>query len=94
MILKDQNTREHSAWTAGNGDPMHRCVSQTGYLAHGNSKGETRERSRHKNHSNRVVWNMEIWNVGTKGKSPKQGLTSAKDLTIELPEGRESPTID
>ena len=28
---------------------------------------------------------------GTKEKSPKQDLTSAKDLTIELNEGRESP---
>ena len=27
-------------------------------------------------------------------KGPKQGLTSAKDLTIDLPEGREPPTID
>ena len=27
---------------------------------------------------------MERVNVGTKGKSPKQDLTSAKDLTIEL----------
>ena len=26
-----------------------------------------------------------------KGKSPKQGLTSAEDLTMELREGRESP---
>ena len=25
------------------------------------------------------------------GESPKQNLTSAKDLTIEPPEGRESP---
>ena len=33
---------------------------------------------------------MKERNVGTKGKSPKQGLISAKDLTIELPEGRES----
>ena len=34
---------------------------------------------------------MEGRNVGTiMGKSPKQGLTSAKGLTIELPEGRES----
>ena len=39
----------------------------------------------------RVVRNMEEKNVGTKEKSPKQALTSAKDLTIELPEGRESP---
>ena len=35
---------------------------------------------------------MEGRNVDTiKGKSPKQGLTSAKDITIELPEGHESP---
>ena len=34
---------------------------------------------------------MEERNVGTKGKSSKQDLTSVKDLTIELPEGRESP---
>ena len=26
-----------------------------------------------------------------KGECPKQGLTSADDITIELPEGRESP---
>ena len=33
---------------------------------------------------------MEERNVGTgRGKNPKQGLTSAKDLTIELLEGRE-----
>ena len=29
--------------------------------------------------------------VVMKGKSPKQGLTSADDITIDLPEGRESP---
>ena len=29
--------------------------------------------------------------MGTKEKSLKQDLTSAKDWTIELPEGRESP---
>ena len=34
---------------------------------------------------------MEEGNVGTKGKSPKQDLTKAKDLTIELLKGRESP---
>ena len=33
---------------------------------------------------------MEETNMDTNGKSPKQGLTSAKDPTIELPEGRES----
>ena len=34
---------------------------------------------------------MEERKVGTKGKSPKQGLAKAKDLTLELPEGSESP---
>ena len=34
---------------------------------------------------------MEKRNVGTKGNSPKQGLTNAKDLPMELREGRESP---
>ena len=34
---------------------------------------------------------MEERNMGTKGKSLKQGLINAKVLPIELPEGRESP---
>ena len=35
---------------------------------------------------------MEGRNVGTiGGESPKQGLTSSKDLRIELPDGRASP---
>ena len=33
---------------------------------------------------------MEERKVGKEGKSPKQDLTSAKDLTIKLSEGRES----
>ena len=37
---------------------------------------------------------MEGRNVGTKKKNPKQGLTRAEDLTVELPEGRDPPTID
>ena len=31
---------------------------------------------------------MEQRNLGTKGKSPQQDLTSTKDLTIELSEGQ------
>ena len=56
--------------------------------AHRNSKGESRGRGRHKRNSNRAVRNLEERNVGTKGKSLKRGLTT------QLPEGRESPTID
>ena len=33
---------------------------------------------------------MEEKTVSTMGKSSKKDLTSAKNLTIELPEGRES----
>ena len=87
VILKDLNTRDHLAWTAGNGDPMHEvCIPHTIPRA-----WEQQGRSRHKNNSKRGVTNMEKRNVDTKAESPKQGLTSAKDITIELPEGRESP---
>ena len=55
MILKDQNTRDHSAWTIGNGDLMHEVCIHTGYLAHGNSKDETRGKSRYKNYSNKLI---------------------------------------
>ena len=34
---------------------------------------------------------MKERNVGTNGKSPKQDLTNAKDLPMELPEGRKCP---
>ena len=45
-----------------------------------------------KNNSKRVVKNIKERNVGTiMGKSPKQGQTRAKDLSIELPEGRQLP---
>ena len=35
----------------GTGIPCTRCVSHAGYLMHGNSKSETRGRSRYKNNS-------------------------------------------
>ena len=49
---------------------------------------EARGRNRRKNRSKRVK-NMAERNVD--GKVPKQGLTSAKYLTIMLPEARDSP---
>ena len=55
------------------------------HIMHGNSKGEASVRNRYKNNSKRVVRNLEERNVGMKGKSPKQGLTSTKDLATELP---------
>ena len=64
------------------------------YLTQYTSRMETarvkQEEETDKNNA-RVVRNLEERNVDTKGKSPKQGLINAKDLTIELPEGSESP---
>ena len=51
------------------------CILHRISRAHGNSKGEVRRGIRHKNNSNRGLRNLEGRNVGTKGKSPKQGLT-------------------
>ena len=85
MILKYQNTRNNSAWTPWSG-----CVSHTGYPAHENRKGEARGRNRHKNNAREYSKKSKRKKRGTKGKSRKQGLTSANDLTIELPEERES----
>ena len=39
------------------------CVFLTGYLAHGNRKGEARGKSRYKNNSKRVVKNLEERNI-------------------------------
>ena len=41
-------------------------LSHTGYLAHGNSEGEARGRSKHKNDIERGVRNMEERIEGTK----------------------------
>ena len=86
-MQKTEIQGERLVWTVGNGDPIHGCVSHRVYLAHGNSKGEGRGKSGHKN-SKRAVRNMEGRIVDTiGGESRKQGLISAKDLPIELPEG-------
>ena len=66
--------------------PCTGCVSHIGYLRHGNSKGEARGRSRHKNNSKRVA---RTWT--RRKKSPKQGVASAEDPTIMLLEGPNSP---
>ena len=81
MILKDQNTRDHSRLTIGNGDTMQGVCIPHSILAHGNSKGEARGKNRHKNKNNaKVVRNLKERNVRSKGKSPKQDLTSANDI--------------
>ena len=46
-----------SGMSCRDGDTCTGCVSNTGYLAHGDSKGEARGRRRHKNNS-RVVRNL------------------------------------
>ena len=60
------------------GIPPTRCVSNIGYFAHRNGKGEAKGRSRNKNNSKIVVKNIEGRNVGTiREKSLKQSLTIA-----------------
>ena len=56
---------------------MQGCVQHTGYMEHGNSKGEAEGKSRHDNNSKRVIRNMEERNAGTKGKNPKQKSSKA-----------------
>ena len=47
---------------------MHGVCINTGYLAHGNSKGEARERGRHKSNSKKVVRNLEVKKRGNEGE--------------------------
>ena len=49
---------------------MHGNVSHTGYLAHGKSKGEARERNKHESNSKRVIRNLDERKVSTKGERP------------------------
>ena len=77
-LFTDKNTRDHLAWTAESEDPMHGVCNV--YPTQDTLRmGTARGRSRHKSNSKRRGINMEERNVGTKGKSPKQDLTSAKD---------------
>ena len=84
--IKDnyRNARTIQYGLQGTENPCTGCVSHTGYLAHWNNKGEARGRGRHKNNNSKsVVRNMKEKNLGTiREKNPKQGLTSAKDITI------------
>ena len=59
----------------GNGDPMREvCIPHTVYIAHRNSKGEIRGRSRHKNNCKRFAKkNLEEMNVSTRGNVPNKG---------------------
>ena len=52
-------------------------------------KGEEETDTRIMQESSKKSGRKERWHY--KGKSPKQGITRAKDLTIELPEGRDYP---
>ena len=59
------------------------------------AKGAIRGRSRHKNNGKRVVRNVEGRNMSNiRGKSPKQSLASAEDITMILTHGGDSPYID
>ena len=55
------------------------CSENTEYLAHGNSNGKIRERSKHQYNIKREVNNVEERNVDTKKKSFNQALTISKE---------------
>ena len=80
-VEKDQNTRDRLAWTIGNGDSMH---DRGVYPTEDTSRMETAKVNQEEEVDTRTI-------VKGGGECPKQGLISAKDLTIEHPEGRESP---
>ena len=85
----DRNTRDHLAQTIGTCISCTRCASHTGFLAHGNSKGEAKI-SGHQNNSKSSEKYERKERRYNNGKIPKQCLTSAKDKTIEFPKGRGS----
>ena len=62
-VAKDRNTWG-TVGTVGNGDPMHEVCIQQSIPRAWNNKSEGIGRSRHKNNSKGVVWNMEGRNVG------------------------------
>ena len=77
----------------GSRDPMYWvcvCAYPTQYTSRMGTARVKQEEEIDKNNV-RVVRNLEERNVGTKGKSSKQNLHSAENLTIELPERREFP---
>ena len=55
--------------------------------------GTARVKQEEETDSRIIARNLKERNVDTKNKSPKQGLTSTKDLKIMLLEGRDYPTI-
>ena len=61
-----------------------RCVSHTGCIAHRNIKGGVKSKSEHKNNNGIINSKYEERYVGIKLKVPKQGLTSAKVLTLKV----------
>ena len=70
----------------------------TGYLENGNSKGDARGRSEHRNHSKRVLQNMGRRNVGTiRGKIPNKANLALRNeiVTTEVthPPVHEKKTI-
>ena len=64
LVANDKKTRETiQHGLQGTGIPCTRCVFHTGYLAHGNNKGEARGRSRQQSNSERGVRNIKEKNV-------------------------------
>ena len=70
-LFTDRNTRDYRERS-----PMHEVCIPHRIPCTWEQQGW---RNRYKNNSKRVIKNVEEMNVGTKGESPKQGLTINKD---------------
>ena len=90
MILKDKNTRGHSVWTIENGDPMH-GVYPTQYTSRMETASVKQEEATDTRIIKRSIKKSERKERGHEGEKSQTKPNYAKDLTIELSEGRESP---
>ena len=65
MILKDQNTRDHLAWTAGNGDPMNEVFPTQDTQRRGTARVKQQEEA-----GTRIIV-IEWYEIWKKGRGPE-----------------------
>ena len=88
---KKKITRDHSAWTIGNGDPMHGMCIPTRYISRMGAARVKKEEETDTRILREYSMKSGRKERGNEEECPKQDLTNAKDLIVEPPEGRKSP---
>ena len=88
-------TRDHLTWIIGNegggGDLMHE-VCHTGYLSHGNSKGEARGRSRHKSNVDKIESSI-LFHTSTRKSTTDRRKSATKVFSNRLGQYKYTHTI-